>query len=144
MTLATTKAALASAPISNARPPGEAPALPPDPERVKTVIRARQRRERFFQARLFSDPAWDMLLDLFVAQLEQRRVTVSSLCIAAAVPSTTGLRWIHLMETAGFFQRERDERDRRRVYITLTPAAIDAMNGYFATLPENHLRDRMA
>jgi hypothetical protein len=43
-------------------------------------------REQFFGPDLFADPAWDILLDLYAARLEQQRVAVSSLCIAAAVP----------------------------------------------------------
>jgi len=37
-----------------------------------------------------ADPAWDMLLDLTAARAESRAVSVSSLCIAAGVPTTTG------------------------------------------------------
>src|SRR3546814_1843272 len=42
-----------------------------------------------------SDPAWDMLLDLYLAaERNTRPVSISSLCIASAVPATTALRWI--------------------------------------------------
>ncbi len=50
---------------------------------VREVIRARRLRDQFFERGLFEDPAWDMLLDLFAAELEQTQVSVSSLCIAA-------------------------------------------------------------
>lgn len=65
----------------------EGPSEPdPDPRVVRTAIRARRLREQMFSPELFADPAWDMLLDLYAARLERRRVSVSSLCIAAAVP----------------------------------------------------------
>ena len=38
---------------------------------------------------------------LMAARLEQQRVEVSSLCIAAAVPPTTALRWIKALSDAG-------------------------------------------
>lgn len=66
----------------------------PDPRLVRNIIRARQSRIRFFGNDLFADPVWDMLLDLAVARVEHRRVSVTSLCIASGVPTTTALRWI--------------------------------------------------
>lgn len=59
---------------------------------VRDIIRQRRAREQDLPANLFADPAWDILLDLTAARIEQKRVSVSSLCIAAAVPSTTALR----------------------------------------------------
>ena len=56
---------------------------------MRSVIRARRLRSRFFPDDLFADPAWDMLLDLLQAEIAQLRVPVSSLCIAASVPATT-------------------------------------------------------
>ena len=75
-----------------------------------------------------------MLLDLFAAELEDSRVSVSSLCIAAAVPPTTALRWITNMTEAGLLQREADPGDRRRAFIVLTPKAGRAMREYFNAL----------
>lgn len=53
---------------------------------VRDLLRARRLRADFLPGDLFADPAWDMLLDLLAAHLDQERVSVSSLCIAAAVP----------------------------------------------------------
>lgn len=103
----------------------------PDPRTVRAAIRARRLREQYFSSELFADPAWDMLLDLYAARLERRRVSVSSLCIAASVPPTTALRWIGTLHDAGLFGREPDPGDKRRAHITLTPRAADAMRGYF-------------
>lgn len=101
-------------------------------EQVRAVIRARRLRSRFFDAELFADPAWDMLLDLFQAEIAQHRVPVSSLCIAAAVPPTTALRWIKTMTDCGLFRRRADPHDGRRVFVELAPAASGAMGSYFA------------
>ncbi len=106
----------------------------PDPRLVRRIIRQRHLRARFFDAELFADPAWDMLLDLTAARAEHLRVSVTSLCIASGVPPTTALRWIGLMTEAGLFQRVEDELDRRRAFIALTDRAADAMARYFAEL----------
>ena len=97
-------------------------------------------RDQFFGAALFEDPGWDMLLDLYAADLERRRVSVSSLCIAAAVAPTTALRWIARMTDSGLFERQPDPHDRRRAYMALSPPARDAMRGYFGAVLRNELR----
>ena len=111
-------------------PVGDIPAA--SGEMVRNVIRARRLRSRFFNEELFADPAWDMLLDLLQAEIAQHRVPVSSLCIAAAVPATTALRWIKTMTDSGLFQRRADPHDGRRVFIELAPLASSAMRRYFA------------
>jgi len=106
----------------------------PEPRLVRRIIRQRQLRGRYFDAELFADPAWDMLLDLTAARVEHTRVSVTSLCIASGVPPTTALRWIGQMTEAGLFQRVEDDSDRRRAFIALTDPAADAMARYFAEI----------
>jgi hypothetical protein len=101
-------------------------------ETVRSVIRARRLRSRFFSEELFADPAWDMLLDLIQAEIAQLRVPVSSLCIAAAVPATTALRWLKSMTEQGIFVRRADPHDGRRVFVELSSEASIAMRRYFA------------
>ena len=108
---------------------GEVPAVAI--ETIRQVIRARRLRARYFDEELFADPAWDMLLDLLQAEIAQHRVPVSSLCIAAAVPATTALRWIKTMTDAGLFKRRADPHDGRRVFIELSREASEAMRRYF-------------
>jgi hypothetical protein len=109
---------------------GDVPDIPV--ETVRSVIRARRLRGRYFAEDLFADPAWDMLLDLLQAEIAQLRVPVSSLCIAAAVPATTALRWLKTMTDKGIFLRRADPHDGRRVFVELAPEASIAMRRYFA------------
>ena len=81
-----------------------------------------------------------MLLDLTAARLEGRRVAVSSLCIAAAVPSTTALRWIKALTEQGVLIRIADPSDGRRIFIELSESAIEAMLAYIATVRRTGLR----
>ena len=101
-------------------------------ETVRNVIRARRLRARYFSQELFADPAWDMLLDLLQAEIAQLRVPVSSLCIAAAVPATTALRWLKTLVAQGLFVRRADPHDGRRVFVELAPEASNALRRYFA------------
>jgi hypothetical protein len=113
-----------------ATPSGELPAVSADT--VRSVIRARRLRSRFFPEELFADPAWDMLLDLLQAEVSHLRVPVSSLCIAAAVPATTALRWLKAMVSQGIFIRRADPHDGRRVFVELAPDASGALRRYFS------------
>ena len=101
-----------------------------DPSQIRAIIRARRLRDHFFKAELFADPAWDMLLDLMAARLEKQRVAVSSLCIAAAVPPTTALRWIKALCDQAVFVRVADPEDGRRVFIELADSSAAAMSNY--------------
>jgi hypothetical protein len=94
----------------------------------------RRRRNKIFRSdELFGEPAWDILLDLFIAAKERRRVSVTSACIGSAVPSTTALRWITILERQGLLQREADPGDARRVYVRLSPPGYEAMLEYFSS-----------
>ena len=133
--IASTLARLSTGP--SAAPPAPvnvaAEDLPPLPaETVRAVIRARRLRSRYFAEHLFADPAWDMLLDLLQAEISHLRVPVSSLCIAAAVPATTALRWLKTMVQEGLFVRRADPHDGRRVFVELAPETSHALRRYFA------------
>jgi hypothetical protein len=133
--IASTLARLSSGPGVPGRrieplPKGDVPEI--SAEAVQTVIRARRLRTRYFPEHLFADPAWDMLLDLLQAEIAQLRVPVSSLCIAAAVPATTALRWLKSMVQEGLFVRRADPHDGRRVFVELAPETSRALRRYFA------------
>lgn len=112
-------------------PADGAPAPETSAHAVRMLIRLRRLRAQFFPDYLFADPAWDMLLDLMAARLEEERVAVSSLCIAAAVPPTTALRWIRTMTDQGIFVRRHDPDDGRRIFIDLSDDAARAMAAFF-------------
>ncbi|BEU99520.1 MarR family transcriptional regulator [Novosphingobium olei] len=100
---------------------------------AKKLYRDRRRRAEMFDADLFGEPAWDMLLDLFIAACEDRQVSTTSACIGANVPVATGLRWIQLLENQGLIARRADPRDARRVWISLTASARRRLRTYFAS-----------
>jgi hypothetical protein len=114
--------------------PAGADAVVIDAQEIRAAIRARRLRAQYFEAGLLEDPAWDMLLDLYAAELERSQVSVSSLCIAAAVAPTTALRWIAKMSEAGLLERHADPFDRRRAFMALSPTASMGMTGYLTAI----------
>lgn len=119
---------------------GGPPVEPVTAAEIKAVIRLRRLRDQYFASDLFADPAWDMLLDLMAARLSGETVSVSSLCIAAAVPATTALRWIRSMTERGILERHADPQDGRRVFIALSDESAQAISRYFRAAKESGLR----
>ena len=94
------------------------------------VYRARRRRARHFDAAMFAEPAWDMLLDLFIAKVRGKQERTISLCIAGEVPATTALRWIGVLEEHGLVVRHLAADDRRLRLIALTGQGYRVMRQY--------------
>ncbi len=116
--------------LAGAPPISAAKGRPSEPY-VRAISRMRRNRARFFTAELFADPAWDILLELYAANLGQRRITVTRLCRGAAVPATTALRWIGQMEALGLIDRKSDPLDGRRHFLTLSQEGLSAMDSFF-------------
>lgn len=99
-------------------------------EKAIYLYEHRRKRNDYFDGALFSDPAWDILLDLYIAQESGREIAVQSACIGAAVPPTTALRWLKVLEENKLVKRREDPRDHRRRFIRLTPMAVVALTRY--------------
>lgn len=107
---------------------------------VRETIRARRRRSKIFGDRFFSDPAWDLLLVLYVAQLEQRRISIGDACASARVAMTTALRWFEALGNSELVKRRNDPFDSRRVYIELADEGLRRMHNYFGPMRANRVR----
>lgn len=103
---------------------------------VRMIRDIRSVRQDYFPPELFGEPAWDILLDLYEAKLAQFRLAVSKVCVGSSLPSTTALRWLNALEKHGFVQREQDTADGRRVFVEITPKAVEAMDSLFATIED--------
>lgn len=102
---------------------------------AREAYAVRRRRSAIFDNdELFGEPAWDILLDLYIANVENKSVSVSSACIGSAAPPTTGLRWLGVLSEQGLIAREHDPEDQRRVLVRLTDKGLGAMDEYFASL----------
>jgi DNA-binding response OmpR family regulator len=77
--------------------------------------------------------AWDLLLELLRAGQLHHRLSVSALAISFPdTPTTTSLRRIGELTTAGYLEREPDASDRRRDFLALTPKARALLEDYLA------------
>lgn len=117
---------------------GEGSELPTEME-VRDILKARRARAKFFDETLFADPAWDILLELYAADLGQRPLSVGSVCVGSAVPASTALRWLTALERKGLVARHNDRFDARRQLVSLTRAGVEAMEALFRFLPATRI-----
>ncbi|WP_162986933.1 winged helix DNA-binding protein [Sphingomonas paeninsulae] len=100
----------------------------------RAMVNERRARSRFLGSDLFGEPAWDILLDLYIADGEQRDISVSSACIASNVPDTTAQRCLKYLVEEGVILRTADPHDLRRVFVSLTDETKSKMDAYFQTV----------
>ncbi|SFO06160.1 MarR family winged helix-turn-helix transcriptional regulator [Sphingomonas sp. OK281] len=87
---------------------------------ARRLYAMRKVRDEMLGEALFSEPAWNILLDLFISDHEGSRLSVSAVCIGARAPSATALRYLTMLQDADLVERTRDERDARRSHVRLT------------------------
>jgi hypothetical protein len=91
-------------------------------DRARAIYAARRRRDAMLgtASQFFHDPAWDIMLDLFIQTEDQQIVSVSSACVGACVAHTTALRCLKAMERKGVVSFRHDPFDKRRRFVSLT------------------------
>lgn len=140
--LAALSASLRGPAAEAGQPAAPAPLVPVDDAELlkitRKLVRMREQRGQFLNPALFSDPMWDILLDLTSARLEDKTVPVSSVCQAAGVPMSTALRQIRSLVDMGLIRRWSDPLDRRRDLLAINDEAMAAMRQYLT-----YLRDRV-
>jgi hypothetical protein len=99
-------------------------------EKIRKMVSARRLRNRYFSEYKLADPAWDIVLDLALARIDRVDVSISSLCIAANVPTTTALRWIKALVKDGTIYIRPDPADARRRFVHISDQAYLRLLGY--------------
>lgn len=86
--------------------------------------------------KLYGEAVWDIFLDLYIAEAEAKRISVTSMCIGSGVAPTTALRYMTILIDAGWLVREEDEIDNRRIFVKLSGSAKAQMDLYLDTVME--------
>lgn len=107
----------------------------PEVKLVRAAIFARRIRDNSFPEGLFGEPAWDCLLDLYLALLEERPVSVTDVCVAASVPPTTARRWLDVLCDKALVMQLPEPAEPRSVLVELTTKGEALMKGYFGRVP---------
>ena len=98
--------------------------------RAQELLAMRRARRKFFPPDLFHEPAWEMLLALFIVYETDHSMNVKQLVGCSDAPATTSQRWIDHLHKSGLINRVTDSEDRRRIDISLSERGYDAMTKY--------------
>lgn len=104
--------------------------------RANSVYSLALRRETYFNKNLFSDPAWHMLLYLFLAEGEEH--SVSDVCGASQAPYQTALRYIMAISEEGLIQPMLTDGDAWPEHVRLTDTAKRKMTSLFESVELPH------
>ena len=94
---------------------------------AQRIARLRKKKASLFDPGIFSEPAWDMMLDLFVEEAMGRDVPLTSVAVASRVPLTTALRYLKVMEGQQLVRRFPHSKDGRVSHVRLTEDALVRM-----------------
>jgi CheY-like chemotaxis protein/DNA-binding MarR family transcriptional regulator len=100
---------------------------------VDSLRAVRKIRSKTFPSELFSDPRWEMLLDLYDAALAHKDVSVTKLAVGSTASVTTAWRRLSALVDHGLVERVEDLTDRRRVIVKLSDRGQKAAEEFFDT-----------
>ena len=92
----------------------------------------RRGRDALFPVGLFGEPAWDLLLAMFIARDKGQTMILCRAYKAAGVSDTTGRRLLDRMEEEGLITRRRAPRSRKMRIVELTDHAVERLTEYLA------------
>lgn len=99
---------------------------------ARATMRRRLLRQQLLGApELFGDPAWEMLIDLFIHECERKPISVTSLCVTPSIPMSSAIRLCQKLCDANLIRRKPDLYDGRRVFIELNPDVSHRLRAYF-------------
>lgn len=118
------------------------PPLPASNQRLKVAVDAATRAVRDRKARtkfvgsneIFGEPAWDILLDLFIRQADEKQVSARGAIIESGAGPSTVVRWLSLLEQNDLIQTVPDPDDSKHRLIQLTPAGFEGMLRYLESI----------
>jgi len=109
---------------------GDAPGPAALLEMAKAIRAQRRLRHKYFKKSLFGEPAWGMMLELFIADHAGKEISTTSLCLASDVPATTAHRYIAILMDSGLIIRQPHAKDQRQAIVHLSPTGREAMVDY--------------
>ena len=103
--------------------------------RARGLLHMRRLRTRHFTRVMFAEPAWDILLLLYVTDASEGRQTIGHVAELVEAPLTTVLRWVGYLEKEQLVTRQDHATDRRIVFIRLTDKGRECLDAFLDELP---------
>lgn len=101
-------------------------------ERAVLHIEALHLRNECFPQVRFADPSWNILLVLYLAELERRQISFGQMASEAEQSETTSHRHFDRLAAFDLVSKRRDRQDLRRQFVALTPKGSNGMKRWAA------------
>lgn len=102
-------------------------------DQIQSILEVRRRRGEMFGEGLFSDPAWDILLELLAAELGKRRIGLADL--AHVAPKSTLARWVAKLEEMRLVVCDVDPLRPDQFWVALSRDCASKMSAYLSAAP---------
>ena len=102
----------------------------------RSVRRLLLRRQLIGADKLFGEPAWDILVELFIAHCEGATVPTGALGIGSGLSSSSAQRLVQRLIDARLVVSAPDPDDRRRHFVSLSPEIAHRLTAYFVAHDE--------
>jgi CheY-like chemotaxis protein len=97
---------------------------------LKSLRNLQRIRRENLPAGLAVEASWEILLDLYVSELDKKCMSLTAVGGSAGVALTSALRRIHELESKGMISRVSDEKDKRRAAAQLTEMGREAVESF--------------
>lgn len=98
---------------------------------ARAMLTARKLRARHLPPVMLGEPAWDILLMLYVSD----RLALSRLAEWTEIPLATITRWVNCLEEWGFVERLAHPADKRTTLVKMREKGRSALNSYLGSMP---------
>lgn len=101
------------------------------------LIRLRQERAKHYPELKFADPAWDIMLDIFVAAARGKQLSVGDLAVGSDLPTSTALRWSDYLVKQGVVDNVDDPNDKRRKLVSMNCTQLYRISALLLRMAES-------
>lgn len=104
---------------------------------ARSILERRRLRNDHFDPVIFGEPAWDMLLGLYVREASGASSTTAQLEEGLAIPGSAAARWLRHLETGGLVITRPHPREPATAFVELTAQGRQSLDEYLAALRES-------
>lgn len=102
-------------------------------EEARRIYQRGRCRNGYFPGNLFGEPAWDLLLMLYI-EAGERPLTATGAAQVTDTPETTASRWVYTLESAGLINSHSHASDRRLRLLALSTYGRAMMDQYLTDI----------
>lgn len=84
---------------------------------------------------LFANSCWNMCLDIFICDLKDQRITVSSIAHSSGIPMTTAMRYINVMVEQGLLHKTPNSADNRMIFVSVSENCSEKIRELLMSAP---------